>query len=106
MRPWLAVAVTASVLALGGHPATAHAGFEHFVGSITVIDAKHVEVRTGPSSVVSLELTPQTRYLRKGETLQRRDLFLGLQVVVDAQRVSGILTAREVRLVVPAVTTP
>ena len=105
MKAWLGVTVAASLLVLGGRPVWAHAGFEHFIGTVAVIDTKHIEIRTGPSSVVSLEITGATRYLRKGAAVERGELTNGIEVVIDAQRLSGILTAKEIRLVVPATKT-
>lgn len=87
------------LLAVFASAARAHVGFEHFVGSVTAMDERKIELRT-ETATVAFKLTAETRYLRRGRTVARNDVVAGSQVVIDARREDGVWVAKEVRFVV------
>jgi hypothetical protein len=93
------IASTLIAVLLLGSLAWAHVGFDHFVGEITAIDDKKVEVKT-EKATVTFKLTAETRYLRRGHAVARKDFAVGSRVVVDARREKGAWFAKEVRFVV------
>lgn len=99
MRQVVFAAALVGLLTTASVPARAHAGYEHFLGTVTAIDAHHVELETSESPV-ALVLNAETRCLRKGETVAWRELKRGTPVVVDARRQSGAWVAKEIRIVV------
>src|SRR4051794_10136727 len=45
--------------------AFAHGNSQHVLGTVTAIDAKHIEVKTSKGAIVSIGLTKQTRFREK-----------------------------------------
>jgi hypothetical protein len=88
-------------LALAG-PLLAHGGFTHVMGTVTAMDATHVEVKTRAGKVVSVKLTEATKYMKSGKAAAASDMQLGERVAVEAKGHGTDLEAAEVRLgVVP-----
>ena len=87
-----AVAVPVSLLA--------HEGHEHVIGTVTAVDAKHVEVQRHGKKV-SVNLRPDTKFI-KTEAAQSaakvEDVKVGARVVIDAESKDGNLEALEVRI--------
>ena len=92
----LAVALSAS-LALAG-PLLAHGGYTHVMGTVTAMDADHVEVKTKAGKVVSVKLTDATKYTRGGAEAAAKDMQVGQRVSVEAKPKGEDLEASEVKL--------
>jgi Domain of unknown function (DUF5666) len=92
----LALAV-ALCLALAG-PLVAHGGFTHVMGTVTAVDATHVEVKTKAGKTVSVKLTEATRFTRDGATAAAKDVQVGQRVAVEAKGHADALEASEVKL--------
>jgi hypothetical protein len=93
------VLIAVLLLAAFAPAVRAHVGFEHFVGAVTAIDDRKVEIHT-ETATVALRLTAETRYLRRGRTVARNEIVTGSRLVVDALRENGVWVAKEVRFVV------
>ena len=88
-------------LALGA-PLLAHGGFTHVVGTVTAMDATHVEVKTRAGKVVSVKLSEATKYTKNGKAAAAADMQVGQRVSVEAKGHGDDLAASEVKLgVVP-----
>lgn len=76
----------------------AHGGHEHTMGTVSAIDAKHVEVKTQDGKTVSIQLTPDTKYV-KGKTVAAfADVAAGMRVMVESKKDKDQLVAVEVQL--------
>ena len=91
--------LVATALVLGARTVAAHAGFDHYLGTIKSIDGKRLEIET-TTKVVAFVLAADTRYLKKGSAIQRSEFKVGGHVVVDCRREKGQLLAKEVRMVI------
>ena len=58
----------ATALILSSSTAWAHGSGQHVLGTVTAIDASHIEVKTPKGAAVSVKVTKQTRYIEKGKT--------------------------------------
>lgn len=77
----------------------AHGTGQHVLGTVTAIDAKHIEVKTPKGAVVSVNLTKQTRFKAKGNPNSVDPPSVGDRVVIEAMRDEKdkkLLTATEV----------
>jgi hypothetical protein len=75
-----------------------HEGHRHVMGTVTAVDATHVEVKMTNGKSSSVPLSAETKYYRgsKGKTAgAASDLKVGSRVVIDLAK-DG--TATEVRL--------
>jgi len=89
----LAVALGLSSVAL------AHGTGQHVLGTVTAIDATHIEVKTPKGATVSVNLTKQTRFKMKGNPKSTELPSVGDRVVIEATRDEKdkkVLTATEV----------
>lgn len=76
----------------------AHEGHNHVMGTVTAVDATHVEVKTKDGNSSSIPLSAATKYYKgsKGKTAgAASDLKVGSRVMIDLAK-DG--TAHEVRL--------
>ena len=76
----------------------AHEGHRHVMGTVTAVDATHVEIKTTAGKSSSVPLSAATKYYKgsKGKTAgAASDLKVGSRVVIDLAK-DG--TASEVRL--------
>jgi hypothetical protein len=89
----------AGAVLLGG-PAFAHEGHAHILGTVTVVDSVHLDLKTGDGATVEMRVTPKTTLLRRGDPAPIADLKPGMRVLVDADRDETGLSAKEIRLVV------
>jgi Cu/Ag efflux protein CusF len=88
----------AAALALPAY-ARAHEGHAHKVmGTITVRDDNHLEVRTKDGKTVTITLNEKTTVLRGKEKADLEALKPGERVVVDVGNGKAPMTAREVKL--------
>jgi hypothetical protein len=80
--------------------ARAHEGHAHILGTVTVVDATHLDLKTNDGATVEMRLTPKTSLLRRGQAAPLTDLKVGMRVLVDADHDETGLSAREIRFVV------
>jgi len=92
-------------LAVAG-PLLAHGGFTHVMGTVTAMDATHVEVKTRTGKVVSVKLTEATKFVKSGKAAAASDMQVGERVAVEAKGHGDDLEAAEVRLGVMAKPAP
>ena len=104
MKRTLAMALSA-LLAVAG-PLFAHGGYTHVMGTVTAIDATHVEVKTKAGKVVSVKLTEATKYTKEGAAATAKDVQVGQRVSVEAKPKGEDLEASEVKLGVMAKAAP
>ena len=104
MTKRIALAVALS-LALAG-TLRAHGGFTHVLGTVTAMDATHVEVKTKAGKTVSVKLTEATRFTRDGAAAAAKDMQVGQRVSVEAKGHADALEASEVKLGVVAKPAP
>ena len=98
MKWTLVVTLTAAALAL---PLVAHAhdGHAHIVmGTVTVVDAKQLGLKTPSGEVLSIAITPKTSVLRDKKKAAVRDVQVGRRVVVDIGNGEDPLVAREIQV--------
>ena len=79
--------------------AFAHGNNQHVLGTVTAIDAKHIEVKTNKGAIVSIGLTKQTRFREKNRPKSTLAPAVGDRVVIEAMRDekdAKVLTATEV----------
>jgi hypothetical protein len=77
----------------------AHGTGQHVLGTVTAIDAHHIEVKTQKGATVSVNLTKDTRFRQKGNPKGTQPPAVGDRVVIEATRDDGdkkVLTATEV----------
>ena len=77
----------------------AHGTGQHVLGTVTAIDAHHIEVRTQKGATVSVNLTKETRFKQKGNPKSTQPPAVGDRVVIEAMKDEGDkkgLTATEV----------
>lgn len=98
----LALAVALS-LALAG-ALRAHGGNTHVLGTVTAVDATHVEVKTKAGKTVTVKLTEATKFTKNGAAAAAKDMQVGQRVAVEAKPKGEALEASEVKL--GAVTKP
>jgi hypothetical protein len=98
-------AALALCLALAG-PLLAHGGYTHVMGTVTAMDATHVEVKTRAGKVVSVKLSEATKYTKSGKAAAASDMQVGERVAVEAKGHGADLEAAEVRLGVMAKPAP
>ncbi len=88
-------------LVLFGFPGltSAHGTGQHVLGTVTAIDATHIEVKTPKGGTVSVNLTKQTRFKEKGNPKGIQPPAVGDRVVIEAlrdEKDKKVLTATEV----------
>lgn len=76
----------AAALVLTSSFAFAHGTGQHVLGTVTAIDAKHIEVKTPKGATVSVALTKQTRFKQKGNPKSTEPPSVGDRVVIEATR--------------------
>src|SRR5438093_1110738 len=76
----------------------AHGDLVHTMGTVTSIDAKHIEVKTQDGATVSIQLTADTKYLKGKAPAKPSDVAVGMRVMVESKKDNDKLVAAEVRL--------
>ena len=77
----------------------AHGGHLHTVmGTVTVSDDSHVEVRTKDGKTVSVRFTDKTTFARGTQKLDKAALAVGQRVVIDVGDGKEPMVARGVKL--------
>lgn len=74
----------------------AHGTGLHVLGTVTVIDATHVEVKTPKGKTVDVQLNKQTRFKEKGNPKGVNMPAVGDRVVIEATKDNKVLIATEV----------
>ncbi|HXX76293.1 MAG TPA: DUF5666 domain-containing protein [Nitrospiraceae bacterium] len=88
--------ILTSALILTAPLAWAHGTGQHVLGTVTVIDATHVEVKTPKGKTVDVRLNKQTRFREKGNPKGANLPAVGDRVVIEATRDDKALIATEV----------
>jgi hypothetical protein len=79
-------------------PVYPHEGHQHVMGTVTALDAKHLEVKTAEGKIVSIQFTKETKYFQDKTPVKEPKIEVGSRVVVDVAGEGGGLTAKEVRI--------
>lgn len=93
----LGVIVGLLVLSLG--PVLAHDGHAHkIMGTVTAVDAKHLEVKTPSGENLSIQINDKTLVTRVKRKIGLDQVKTGLRVVVDIGNGADPLMAREIQV--------
>ena len=76
---------------------TAHGTDQHVLGTVTAIDATHIEVKTPKGASVTVKVTDQTRFTSKAVKRPTGPPQVGDRVVIDVTREGTVMTATEVQ---------
>lgn len=76
--------------------AWAHGTGQHVLGTVTVIDATHVEVKTPKGKTVDVQINKHTRFREKGNPKGANLPAVGDRVVIEATKDDKALIATEV----------
>ncbi len=77
----------------------AHEGHKHKVmGTVTAVDASHVEIDTKDEKKVSILVTEDTKYMRGKEPATAADVKVGDRIVVTTIEKEGKKIAQEILL--------
>ncbi len=74
----------------------AHGTGQHVLGTVTAIDASHIEVKTPKGATVSVNVTKDTRFKEKNKPKSTDMPAVGDRVVIEATKDNKVLTATEV----------
>ncbi|MDH4187668.1 MAG: DUF5666 domain-containing protein [Nitrospira sp.] len=77
-------------------PGFAHGTGQHVLGTVTAIDATHLEVKTSKGQTVNVQINKQTRFKEKGNPKGTNMPEVGDRVVVEATKTNKALLATEV----------
>ena len=86
----------AFIMVLTATTAWAHGPGQHVLGTVTVIDQKHLEIKTTKGATVEVQINKQTRFKEKGNPKGTNLPAVGDRVVVEATKDNNVLTATEV----------
>lgn len=75
----------------------AHGADQHVMGTVTAIDARHIEVKTPKGASVTVNVTDQTRFISKAAKRPSEPPQVGDRVVIDVMRDGTVMTATEVQ---------
>lgn len=82
---WLRVIVTFTCLFLST-PSFAHSADQHVLGTITAIDATHVEIKTSMGQLINVQVNKKTRYKDQSNPKMATMPEVGNRVVVMAEK--------------------
>ena len=100
---WAFVAIMTAAALAAPLVAAAHDGHAHIVmGTVTVVDAKRLGLKTPSGEVLSIAITPKTSVLRDKKKAAVGDVQVGRRVVVDIGNGEDPLVAREIQVGVAA----
>ena len=86
----LAFLVSTTVVAHGGH--------EQTMGTVAAIDAKHIQVKTRDGTTISIQPTPDTKYVKRQSEATFADVAVGTRIIVESTKAKDQLVAAEVQL--------
>jgi len=76
----------------------AHGGKPPIMGTVTAVDANHIQVKTSDGKVVSAHLSKDSRYFKGTDAVTLEDVKVGLRVVLHVKGAGKDLMTLEVRL--------
>ena len=89
----------ALALVLAAPAVWAHEGHVHrIMGTVTGLDARHVEVKTPSGEILSIAITGKTAVVRAKRKVAIADVQVGRRVVVDIGNGEDPLIAREIQV--------
>ncbi len=91
----------AFIIVLGTASLWAHGGNDHIMGTVTAIDANHIEVKTPKGETISLQLSEKTMFYSKNTPPPNGRPRVGDRVVIDARKDGGALKALEMEFSTP-----
>lgn len=97
MKKILGLALSISAL-LVSTALFAHGGHEHTMGTVSAIDAKHLEVKTQDGKTISIQLTTDTKYVKGKAPAALSDVTAGTRVMVESKKDKNQLVAAEVQI--------
>ncbi len=87
------------VLLLGAFSSVqAHGSGRHVMGTVSAVDASHVEIKTSEGNVVSARLNKETKYFRGKTPATLADVEVGMRIVLHLAGDEDHPTVREARL--------
>ena len=89
------------VVALAGFAsaAQAHGGHAHVMGTVTAVDASHIEVKGKDGKATSLKVDDKTAFKNKDKSAAKAaDVSVGQRVMIDTEGEGDAVAAREVML--------
>ena len=86
----------AIIMIFAATTAWAHGTGQHVLGTVTVIDQKHLEIKTTKGATVEVQINKLTRFKEKGNPKGTNLPSVGDRVVVEATKDNNVLTATEV----------
>ena len=101
------IALVAAVTLVLAVPALwAHDGHDHIImGTVTAVDAKHLEVKTPSGEVLSIAMTDKTMTTRDKKKIAFKEVQVGRRVVVNIGNGEDPLIAVEIQVGVVQVAT-
>jgi Domain of unknown function (DUF5666) len=76
--------------------AFAHGTGQHVLGTVTAIDATHIEVKTPKGRTVDVQVNKHTRFKEKGHPKGANLPTVGDRVVIEATKDDKVLRATEI----------
>ncbi len=76
----------------------AYAGTDHVMGEVTSVDATHLELTTRDGKTVSVQLLPDTRFMKAGHEAAAADVTTGVRVIVETEAKGDALEAKQVTI--------
>lgn len=92
---WLRLTLTLTCLFIST-ASFAHGTGQHVLGTVTAIDATHVEVKTSKGRTVDVQVNKQTRFKEKGNPKGATLPAVGDRVVIEATKDDNVLRATEI----------
>jgi putative ribosome biogenesis GTPase RsgA len=92
---WLRLVVTLSCLFIST-ASFAHDTDQHVLGTVTAIDATHVEVKTPMGGTVGVRINKQTQFKEKNNPKGANVPVVGDRVVIKATKNDKLLLATEI----------
>jgi hypothetical protein len=74
-----------------------HGTDQHVMGTVTAIDATHIEVKTPKGASVTVKVNDQTQFISKAVKRPNGQPQVGDRVVIDVTRDGSVMTATEVQ---------
>ncbi len=88
--------VLACALVFTSAAAWAHGTSQHVLGTVTAIDATHIEVKTQQGKMVDVKVNKQTHFKEKGNPKSTEPPAIGDRVVIEATKDNKVLRATEI----------
>jgi hypothetical protein len=92
---WLRLIITLACLFVST-PSFAHSADQHVLGTITAIDATHVEIKTTMGQLVNVRVDKKTRYKDESNPKKATMPEVGNRVVIMATKDNNVLLATDI----------